>query len=326
MEQKRRRLRIGTHNGSFHCDESLACWLLLHTSQFKDAEIIRSRDPKVLNDLDVLVDVGAVYEPEKFRFDHHQITFTGTLTENHKIRLSSAGLVYKHFGREIIANLLGIQDDKIIEILFFKIYKSFIEGIDAIDNGVNQYDVPNQDARYTISTDLSARVGKLNPWWNEPSDDEDFYKRFLTAVELTGKEFLECVMYFGKAWLPARSIVEEAVKNRFQVDPSGAILKMEQFCPWKDHLWDIEQEHKIEGAIIYCLFADVSTSWRVQCVPLKEGSFANRKDLLWKGLRDEELSKASGIDGGVFVHASGFIGGNKTYQGALAMAQKSLSA
>ncbi len=35
-------------------------------------------------------------------------------------------------------------------------------------------------------------------------------------------------------------------------------------------------------------------------------------------------SKESGIDGGVFVHISGFIGGNKTLEGALAMAKKAL--
>ena len=31
-----------------------------------------------------------------------------------------------------------------------------------------------------------------------------------------------------------------------------------------------------------------------------------------------------GVPGGVFVHASGFIGGNATYEGALAMARKAL--
>lgn len=41
-------------------------------------------------------------------------------------------------------------------------------------------------------------------------------------------------------------------------------------------------------------------------------------------MRDDELTQLSGIPGCVFVHASGFIGGNKTYDGALEMAQKSL--
>lgn len=57
------------------------------------------------------------------------------------------------------------------------------------------------------------------------------------------------------------------------------------------------------------------------------GSFESRKKLpaAWRGLRDQELSTVSGIPGGVFVHAGGFIGGNDTYEGALAMAVKALS-
>ena len=70
--------RIGTHSGSFHCDEALGCALLRRTSEFAGAEIVRSRDPEVLKDLDVVIDVGGVYEPEHQRFDHHQRGFTET--------------------------------------------------------------------------------------------------------------------------------------------------------------------------------------------------------------------------------------------------------
>jgi len=45
----------------------------------------------------------------------------------------------------------------------------------------------------------------------------------------------------------------------------------------------------------------------------------------WRGLRDAELSAVSGIAGCVFVHASGFIGGNDTVEGALEMAKKALT-
>jgi uncharacterized UPF0160 family protein len=44
----------------------------------------------------VVVDVGDVYDPEKQRFDHHQRGFGETLDANHKIKLSSAGLIYKY--------------------------------------------------------------------------------------------------------------------------------------------------------------------------------------------------------------------------------------
>lgn len=67
--------RIGTHSGSFHCDEALGCWLLRRTQEFAGAEIVRSRDAEVLKDLDVIIDVGGVYDAGSKRFDHHQRGF-----------------------------------------------------------------------------------------------------------------------------------------------------------------------------------------------------------------------------------------------------------
>lgn len=39
--------RVGTHNGSFHCDEALACFLIRLTSKFAAADVVRTRDPQV---------------------------------------------------------------------------------------------------------------------------------------------------------------------------------------------------------------------------------------------------------------------------------------
>ena len=99
--------KIGTHSGSFHCDESLACFMLRNTKEFQNAPIIRSRDPKVLETLDILVDVGGVYDTATRRYDHHQKGFFETLNDNYKTKLSSAGLIYKHFGEEIIKNIIS---------------------------------------------------------------------------------------------------------------------------------------------------------------------------------------------------------------------------
>lgn len=44
----------------------------------------------------------------------------------------------------------------------------------------------------------------------------------------------------------------------------------------------------------------------------------------WRGKRDEDLCKVAEIEGCIFVHVTGFIGGNKTKEGALLMARKAL--
>ncbi|CAG2120178.1 unnamed protein product, partial [Medioppia subpectinata] len=74
------RARVGTHDGIFHCDEILACFLLKQLSQYSNAQIIRTRDESVLKELDVVVDVGGVYDANRHRYDHHQRDFTHTLS------------------------------------------------------------------------------------------------------------------------------------------------------------------------------------------------------------------------------------------------------
>ena len=71
VKQKFKGCVIGTHSDTFHGDEVLACTMLLYTDNFSNSVIVRTRDQEVLNTLDILVDVGAEYIPEKLRFDHH---------------------------------------------------------------------------------------------------------------------------------------------------------------------------------------------------------------------------------------------------------------
>ena len=72
-------------------------------------------------------------------------SFDGTMcslaNKKWKTKLSSAGLVYLHFGHNILLQEIGEGvDEKAIGVLYDKIYENFIEEIDAIDNGINQYD------------------------------------------------------------------------------------------------------------------------------------------------------------------------------------------
>lgn len=322
--------KIGTHNGTFHCDEVLACFFLRQLPEYKDAEIIRTRDPTQLAECDIVVDVGGEFDPKRHRYDHHQRSFAETF---HSLcpekpwvtKLSSAGLVYLHFGRQLLAQLTQLKEgDKQLEVLYDKLYENFVEEVDAVDNGISQYD---GEARYSVSTTLSARVSHLNPRWNSKSQDTE--EGFRKAMKMVGEEFLDRLEYYQSAWLPARTVVEEAVNRRHQVDPSGEVVLFSQGgCPWKEHLFSLESELKIETPIKFVLYPDQNGQWRVQCVPAGLNTFQNRLSLLeeWRGVRDAALSKLSGIEGCIFVHAGGFIGGNKNQEGALEMARRTLQA
>lgn len=328
---KRSSLTIGTHDGTFHCDECLATHILRNTDKYRDARVLRSRDPAKLASCDIVVDVGAEFDASQSKFDHHQRGFTRVFKDGslgHSIKLSSAGLVYEQFGRDVIRARLGsAASDANVDAVYLHVYKSFVMPIDAVDNGVMPFD--STDApRYTDTTSVSSRVGKLNPRWNETVDATGIDERFETAVKLVGAEFDAAVSYAADAWLPARSIVEDALARRTDVHSSGQIAVLSQFCPWKDHLYTLEDEAGLseDAKPLYVLYQDSSGGWRVQCVSATPSSFNNRKSLPepWCGVRDAALDELSGIPGCVFVHANGFIGGNKTYDGALAMAVKAV--
>ena len=150
-------------------------------------------------------------------------------------------------------------------------------------------------------------------------------ERFLDAVALCRDEFVLRASRYVNSWLPARSIVAAALNGGGDGDPR--IAELATFCPWKDHLATLEEELGIGPRTRFVLYADTAGSWRVQAVPAEEGSFESRLMLPepWRGFRDAELDAVAGIDGCVFVHASGFIGGNKTRDGARAMATKALA-
>jgi uncharacterized UPF0160 family protein len=58
-------------------------------------DLKRTRDPKILDACDVVVDVGAVYDESKQLFDHHQRGFDEVFGHGFATKLSSAGLIYK---------------------------------------------------------------------------------------------------------------------------------------------------------------------------------------------------------------------------------------
>ena len=325
---------------------------------YKDAALIRSREPSQLSRCDVVVDVGGDYDPSNHRYDHHQRTFNASFPER-STKLSSAGLVWLHFGRGIVAAETGLSEDAPeVRTLWNKMYLDFIEAIDAHDNGIGVHDPAKLEAagiekRFSNGgSNISAAVGDFNLEWNDPalSDPAEAKRkedaRFQEARSFIGTIFRRKLAYYATSWLPARSVVQGAFGDRRKHDARGRIMLLDRSVPWKAHLYSLEAEEAkgdddappkaTEGAgeggsreVLYVLYPEslsADSKWRIQAVPVSEGSFESRKALpdAWRGLRDEQLDDVAGVPGGIFVHASGFIGGHRSREGVLGMARRAL--
>ena len=135
-------LTMGTHSGSFQCDEALGIWMLRQLPKWAGATLVRSRDQAVLDTLDIVIDVGGTYDEAVLRFDHHQRgffeTFDGavggatcaadvTAPGAFKTKLSACGLVYKHYGRELLAVLCPGLEGPRLEAVYVKLYADLVE-------------------------------------------------------------------------------------------------------------------------------------------------------------------------------------------------------
>jgi len=322
---------------------------------YSSSPLVRSRDPAQLETCHTVVDVGGVYDAAINRYDHHQRTFSTTFPK-HNTKLSSAGLVYMHFGRAIIAQHLSVPEDHAdVDLLYEKLYTDFIEAIDANDNGISAYDpaalsAAKLEKRFKDGgVTLASIVNDMNnpdptspP--GEPQDEDSLFGR---ASTLIGNVFARKLHQACFSWLPARTTVGSAYQSRFNVHSSGRILVLPRGgVPWKEHLYNSEKDasnsEEIDPAaqVYYVLYPESGaedSKWRVQCVSVSESSFESRKPLpeAWRGVRDQDLdgviaSEAEKAgqpklpEGAIFVHASGFIGGHKTEEGAMAMAVRSL--
>ena len=326
---------IGTHSGTFQADEALGVWLIRQTPTYRNAKVVRSRDKDVLGPLDIVIDVGGVYDHATLRYDHHQRGYDERFDDKDDgtprcTKLSASGLVYRHYGREVIKAYYPDLTDDQLELAYSKMYDSFMEAIDAIDTGVEQYP-EGTDVLYKDRTGLSSRVSRVNPRWNEIDESTgkrpDENERFEIASAMCGEGFLSILGQVVESDIPARAFVERALLSRKDVDESGEIVKFESGgLPWRSHLYELEKTHSVDPLIKFVLYTDVAGMWRVQAVTVEGRGFENRLSLPeeWRGVRDEDLAKLAGIEGCTFCHAAGFIGGNKTFEGAREMARVAL--
>ena len=318
---------VGTHASNFHCDDVTGSVFLKYTDEFKHHRLIRTLNQAELDKCDLVFDIGGVYDHSLHRYDHHQKGFSETFSPNHKVTLSGCGLLFKHFGEEIIKNIVSLIDplatltEDQIQWMKLKVYNMFVMSIDAADNGINP---TTEEPLFRDSTSIHYRVAKLN------SKGRGLMRldMFLKAQELVQKEFMECVTNIYFKLLPSVDICREMFNQRYQYNEQGRIMVLTEHCSWKDCIMDLEDEEERKTGerkeVWYVIsFTEGRNQWGCIATPIAPNSFDMRKPFPkpWRGLRDDDLTKVSGVEESVFTHNSGFLCCNKTFEGMLKMAQ-----
>ena len=312
---------IGVHSGIGHADDVLGVCLLQFLDEYKDSRIIRSRKPEDWAQCDVLLDVGAEYNHEKRRYDHHQngydVKFPGS-----GVPCAACGLIWLHYGQEVIKKLVTengwVADltDDVVDLIWRMQYHFFIEEIDALDNGVAA--VPaDKRRRYGINTSISCRIARMRAGWK--STEEEDYEAFIKALDVMKKEFL----FFLKYVCVIRLETRQRVRAAFEQAENRIIMlgKCEKRPFFQPELVEIEKETGREGEILYVIM-ERPESWDVQAVSVGV-TMKPRAPIPFRDLPPEQQTAAvekEGIKDMVFIHKTGFLATFRSKESAVKMA------
>lgn len=285
--------RIGTHDGRFHADDVIATAIL---KEIFEVELVRTRDEKVLSTLDIVYDVGGG------KFDHHGID---KVYRPDGIPYAACGLIWKEYGEAVIRSKeSGLKNEDTTKI-FNYIDRNFIEGVDALDNGIwiDKSEIP--------LVNISSIISGFNPLWNSDKDENEAFDE---AVQFSAS-VLRNMLNQRFSVLTSREHVVKAFNNRSVPE----VLILDLYCPYAETLREIDER----AEVIYVIYPN-KNGYAIQTV---RGANGEDKKLLpkeWAGLRNEELAAVTKVSDAVFCHTGRFIAVAKTLKGITKMAELAL--
>lgn len=282
-----------THSGTFHADEIFATLIL--SEIMPEIVLIRLPEVREVPNKEIMIyDIGGG------KFDHHQLGGNGKRENN--VSYAACGLIWKEFGRDVLKKY-NVED---IEYVFNYIDSNLIQFIDANDNG----ELPRLDTDYR-NFHISHIISLFNPSWDDETDSDMKFIEALNLAKIVFDEFLNDT--FSK--MKAKKNVDKAIN-----ESENEIMILDEFMPWREFLLD-SNNPKAKN-INFVIFPSKRGGYNVHAVPLRIGSFENRKDLpySWGGLRDEELQKVTGVKTARFCHNNLFIASAETKEDIIKLA------
>lgn len=276
-------MKVVTHSQQFHIDELIAIALLetYFTAKDEKVELIRTRDEKVLAaaraDKDTfVVDVGGVYDPEMRNFDHHQND--DSLRWKDGIPMSSCGIVWKWLREN--KKLHQHMNEDTMDV----IENDLIRRVDMHDNGLEK-----------MSELIFLVMYNRKP--DDPSAQDRQFKRALRAAV---DYFINFFTYVRGNIKADKEIVKAIKKSEIYPDVVVCESNVKDATKRVAKLTD-------KKMVIY---PHSNGTWAIKTVPSDPRNDFSQKSptpMSWRGLKEDELVKVSGIEGLWFCHKSGFL-------------------
>lgn len=276
--------KLAVHSGPFHADECLAVALIraFWAGPKDHIEVVRTRDTQVLAEC-LRIDVG------EGLLDHHgkrAEAGVAACTRVWQLLCQTPGLVEPH------------QKDALDPV---------VQAVAAWDTGDNSATNP---LGYVADFSHAANIlGRL----------DEAFAEVCAMVQVHIGSIVTAADAAAKANAAAETVITDAAESGARVVTFPAEAR---WADVKQMLW----ENK-DSRVMFYVSPEGSEDWRVLCAAHPEAteySPFSSWELIpekFRGLSGEQLSEATGIPGGIFCHAAGFIAGFKTREGAEAFAR-----
>lgn len=296
---------IVAHNGSFHADDIFACAVLSLYLDKKNVpyRMIRTRDEKIIDSADYVVDVGGIQDDEKNRFDHHQTGGAGK--RDNGIPYASFGLVWRKFGPLLVSN----------EEIVCDIDRRIVQPIDAIDNGIS---ISEPTDCGLCDYGMYGIIGAYQNTWKEAGDVKTQMISFLKLVDFF-KDLLKRELERSAHRLEMLNVIQDI----YDAADNKEILEI-PYHVTIGSLIRVLDKYK-EVMFIVC---KSNTNWKALAMRKEACSFENRKSLpsSWGGKRGKSLADETGVPDALFCHNALWMAVAGSKEGAHQLARLALEA
>jgi uncharacterized UPF0160 family protein len=213
---------------------------------------------------------GIVYDIGGGQYDHHQPD--APVREN-GVPYAAFGLIWKELGPEILGEYWEQFD------------KEFVQPIDSVDNLGPDSPLPSQ---------INHIIHDMNPFWDEKENgDYYFNKAVVFAEKILNRMFRK---YFSKK-AAAKEIEHFLEKMKFDLENGSQIHKHTLYIDYYVPFDSISENTDIK----YVVYPSNRGGYNIQVNGDVKFSEA------WRGLRNEELEKMTGVNNVTFCHKAGFL-------------------
>jgi uncharacterized UPF0160 family protein len=336
--------QVITHWEKFHCDEVMGTAMLNYLFDGL-SEIIRTRNLEVINKhkaskenklngiTTYVLDVSMKYNHNEKYYDHHQTTFRDTFNKKNTIPLSSCGLIWKHYGKQIIEKMIndnnfndkilkiplsfGLTRDKVINYIYNKFYSTFAISIDGNDNGIEYIDkinTKNLTFNYSSELPLAMIVSMFNN--KDVRDHKTQMTQFKKAMNMCQQIFTTYLHNDIDAYLNYKEF-EPMFKKDFDARQNDEILIINGSYNANKYLYSYDEKQNIK----FLIYPRNETEIGISCVNEKHNRFKQLVQLI-------DFKTACSLfpnkDAIKFIHKNKFCGSFDTIETAITVAKKSL--